>query len=297
MVLSASSVSALDEYGSTWYVPAPGHVAVDRHGRVRGGHAGRLPPLAAVDRARARRAAPSCSASCWCPGVGLQVNGVVALVRLWPVHPPALGVREARAAPVRGRPPRPAGRLDGRRPAHARAGHPRVRGRRLLADAAAEPRHHDRARRDRVRRCSSWPARRSVPRSVSASLGAVAARRPGPRAPVTAATGSSPSSTRGPTRSTPATRTSSPSWAWPREGSPARPRAEPGQVGVPALRPHRLHLRHHRRGARPARRPRGGRAVRGPRRDGGQGGLRGARSLRHAPRRRRHGVVRGAGAS
>ena len=33
-----------------------------------------------------------------------------------------------------------------------------------------------------------------------------------------------------------------------------RPRRQPGQVGLPARRPHRLHLRHHRRGARPGRR-------------------------------------------
>ena len=34
-----------------------------------------------------------------------------------------------------------------------------------------------------------------------------------------------------------------------------RPRRQPGQVGLPAQRPHRLHLRHRRRGARPGRHP------------------------------------------
>ena len=49
--------------------------------------------------------------------------------------------------------------------------------------------------------------------------------------------------------------------ASPRAASPARPGREPGQVGLPARRPHRLHLRHHRRGARPDRRPPRGRAC------------------------------------
>ncbi len=74
-----------------------------------------------------------------------------------------------------------------------------------------------------------------------------------------------------------------------------RPRRQSGQVGLPALRPHRLHLRHHRRGARP---DRGGHRPRPARRAGllrRPGRPPGPRHLRHAPRRRDHRLVRPAG--
>ena len=71
-----------------------------------------------------------------------------------------------------------------------------------------------------------------------------------------------------------------------------RARREPGQVGLPAQRPHRLHLRHHRRGARPRRRPARASACSSrfavPRRAGRAAG---ARPLRHAAGRRHHRVV------
>ncbi len=73
------------------------------------------------------------------------------------------------------------------------------------------------------------------------------------------------------------------------------PRRQPGQVGLPALRPLRLHLRHHRRGARPRRLVRRRRAVRPARHH-----RRAHRPARPRPVRapagdRRHGLVLHAG--
>ena len=74
-----------------------------------------------------------------------------------------------------------------------------------------------------------------------------------------------------------------------------RPRRGPGQVDVPPERAHRLHLRDHRRGARPRRLPPRARAVRRVRPRRLPRRAQRARSLRHAARRGRHRVDRRAG--
>ena len=165
---------------------------------------------------------------------------------------------------------------------------------RRAAHAAARPRHHDRARRRSCCRCSSSPGRRSLP------LARPGRRRrrprrgcPGHEHALPARAGCSRSSTRGTTTRTPGYQIIQ-SLVGVAVGRHHRRRArrEPGQVGLPARRPHRLHLRHHRRGARARRRclvvvglfvALGVLGVAG-------GPLR-ARPLRHAPGRRRHRVV------
>ncbi len=74
-----------------------------------------------------------------------------------------------------------------------------------------------------------------------------------------------------------------------------RPRRRPREVVVPAQRAHRLHLRDHRRGARPHRLPARARAVRRARARRLPRRAPRARPVRHAARRRRHRVDRRAG--
>ena len=123
-----------------------------------------------------------------------------------------------------------------------------------LRAGRAEPRHHDRARVDRVRHAVRGRRARAA---ASALVGAVR-RGPGhgrwcsPRR--SAGPASSRSSTRGPTRATPATRPCSRWSASARRPVRRRPRRIRAKWGYLPVRPHRLHLRDHRRGARPGRR-------------------------------------------
>ena len=133
-------------------------------------------------------------------------------------------------------------------------------------DAAAQPGHHDRHRRHRAdavlrrrhARCGRSPVGR--PSALGAAHGPRASAAPYRRARVL---------------------TFLDPWADPMDTGyqniqslvglasggvfGAGPGRQPGQVGLPALRPHRLHLRHHRRGAGPGRRHRRGRPVRAAR--------------------------------
>ena len=175
MVMSASSVVALDEYGSSWYfVAAPGGVGGGRGRGARGRGPHRLPPLAAAGRAARAAWRSGCSALVLVPasasgngatrwiGVGpltFQPSELAKLaVLLWVAD--LLARRAAYMHNTRAT-LRPVIVVLGRR---GHAGH-----------APAQPRHHDRRRRHRPRRCASWPARRSVPLAGWATFGLAAA--------------------------------------------------------------------------------------------------------------------------
>ena len=150
MVLSASSVVGPRRLRVLLVRrDAPGHVAGARHRGLRDRAPRRLPPLAPPGHARPppdrRAAGPRAGAR-----GGRHGQRRLALARLRAPVAPAVGARQAHRAALRGRPARPPGRMDGRHPPHARARHRRVRHDRPAAHAAAEPRHHPRARRDRA---------------------------------------------------------------------------------------------------------------------------------------------------
>ena len=67
-----------------------------------------------------------------------------------------------------------------------------------------------------------------------------------------------------------------------------RPRRQLREVGLPSVRPHRLHLCDRRRGTGHARRSIGDLLLRCDRCRWDHGSVAGARSLRHDPRRRHH---------
>ena len=268
MVLSASSVTAQAEHGSPWYyVQRQALWSVVGRGRPARRAAGRLPALAGAGRARPARVRSGCSPWCWCPGSASAPTG-----------PPAgwAGARSASSpselaklalllfvADLLGR------RLhrmhDTRRHAAAGAGGDPAGG---GADhGAAQPRHHDRARRHRHRPAvrgggapgAAWPA--------GPALGSGAGHRGGVRRPLPPGPPVRlprplvrPDEHRLPDDPGAGRR-------WPRAGSSGVGRRRgPGEVGLPALRPHRLHLRGDRRGVRPGRRDRRDRPVRAARR-------------------------------
>ena len=238
MVLSASSVVALDDYGSSWYV-------VMRQAHV----AGRSAPLACVvmlrvDYHRWRRlAAPALVRQRGAPGprarAGRRRRGQRRLPvarlrarcrssrRSWPSSPCSSSSPTSSLAAPRGW-TTPASRSCPSRSCSARS--------RVLRDAAAEPRHHARARRHRAlaalgRRHAVHPAHRPRRGRRDRSPPGWPCGRP------TGAPACSPSSTRGPTTRTAATRTSSRSWASRRAASPASASARAGPSGGSCPRP------------------------------------------------------------
>ncbi len=271
----------------------PGGLAPGRHGRVPRRGAGRLPPLAALDapsaRPHRRPARPGAR-----PGCRRHGQRRVAMARLRLALAPAVRAGEGHRAAVRRRPPRPTGRVDARPPAHAAPGRRGALRPRGPPDAPAQPRDDAGARRHRRRgplrgRHTPPPAAGGRRRRRDRGL------RPRPGRQLPAGTGALVPAPVG--RSAqhrvpehPVAGRRRLRWL---DGG--RDRREPGEVGVPAVRPHGLHLRHHRRGAgtdrgcrrrRPVRRALRARRTRRAAR---------ARSLRHAPGRRRHVVVRRAG--
>ena len=210
MVLSASSVVALDETGSTWSYfdrqamwAALGSVAL--FARSRRSTAGSW--------RRLRRLAFGCSVvrcSCWCwSPARRRGERRHPLARRRPAPDPAVGARQARAAALRRRPAGRRAARDGRPPPHVLAGASACSALVGGADHARSPTSARRSsrrhrHRDAVRRRHASPA-------ASALVGAGGRVRP-PRRwcshAVPPAPASSRSSTRGPTRATPATRPS-----------------------------------------------------------------------------------------
>ena len=212
------------------------------------GHRGAACVVLRVDYHRWRRlarppccvSAACCSRSCSCPGVGRRrstaprAGSATGPFSLQPSELAKLTVLLFVADLLARR----AAWMDDTR-AHARARSPSCSAAMAsLADAAAEPRHHDRARRHRAVAAASWPARRSCRSPGWPSAGAGRRHGPGALARRTGGPGCSPSSTRGPTTRTPATRTSS-RWSASASGGITGdgPRREPGQVGLPARTP------------------------------------------------------------
>ena len=265
-----------------------------RWGRVPGaGGPHRLPPLAA-----ARHAAAAGVARPAAPRVGSRHRG--RRQRRHPMdrrrfpHLPARRVRQVRPAGVGRRPAGAPGGLHAQHPGNAAAGHRRAGRDGDAAHGAADPWHNHRAGRhgahavlrgrgtagspgvvgDRWHRCRHHAGpRRALPAESGALLPRPVGRPHGQGLP------------------------EHPSPGGCGLGRVLRPRAggQPGEVGVPSLRPHRLHLRHHRRGAGTGGRHRGRRAVRAagdhrrPRR------LARARPVRVASRHWCDGLVRRAG--
>ena len=150
MVLSASSVVALDETGSTWSYFA-------RQAAWAGIGVGRRCSCSLrVDRTSGDACGDGvlalshrrCSGLVLVPGVGVQVNGATRWLGARPAPDPAVGVRQVRAAAVRRRPAGPARRRDARPALHVLARSSACwPWSAVLVLLAAQPRHHDRARR------------------------------------------------------------------------------------------------------------------------------------------------------
>ena len=152
MVLSASSVVALDDYGSSWYVVMRqamwlglGTVALRRRAPRR------LPPLAPAGVPALVRRVVAAGRSCSSPASASTVNGASRWLGFGPLSAPAVGAGQAGRPALRRRPPRPPGGVDGRPPPHPAARSPPCFG--MVAAAAhapAQPRHHPGARRHRA---------------------------------------------------------------------------------------------------------------------------------------------------
>ena len=208
MVLSASSVVALDDYGSSWYV-------VTRQAMWLAVGTAACVVVLRVDYHRWRRlAAPALVVSgvllalVLVPGVGLEVNGASRWLGYGPLSlQPSELAKLTLLLFVADLLARRAAWMDDARltlvPVTVVFGAIAV-----LADGPAEPRHDARPRRHRALaalggRHAAPPAHRPWPRPVRSSPpGWRCGRRTG-------APACSPSSTRGPTTRTPATRTSS----------------------------------------------------------------------------------------
>ena len=220
---------------------APGHLARRRRRGLRRRDA-------AVDYHRWRRwtlpaprPSPACCwRSCSCPGVGMNVNGVVAVAR-------------ATARSRSSRRSSPSSRSSCSSPTcwpGGRRGWPTCRltlraGRRACSASSPlllmlQPNLGTTLVLGAIV-LSRALRRRARPLHPAAGVGvggAVVAHGSGARRELPAGPGARRSSTRGPTRSTPATRTSSRSSASPSGGlTGRRPRREPGQVGLPARTP------------------------------------------------------------
>ena len=154
MILSASSVAALSDYGSSWYFFNRQLVwALVGVGRVRRRVARRLPRAGAASRRTCSWSPSCCSSRCSCPGVGIVVDGSrrwlgVGPLRVQPSEIAKLALLLLRRRRARA-PRRLARRLARVEPGARRRSAVLVRPR----DARARPRLDDRARAHRGRRC------------------------------------------------------------------------------------------------------------------------------------------------
>ncbi len=253
----------------------------------------RLPPLAP-----ARYAAPVGVARLPAPGAGSRRRRrrqrCHPLDRHRFAHLPARRAGQVRPPGVGRRPAGAPGGVHAQLPSHAAPRRRRAGGHGDPAHAPAQPRHHHRAGRNRadpvLRRRGAARAPGGVDDARHQRRHRARPRRalppqPGPHVPRSLGRPH-------------------------RQGLPEHPgpggrglgrllrtraRRQPRQVGVPALRPHRLHLRHHRRGTGPGRRRRGRGVVRAAGDHRCPGGAARARPLRPIARDGRDRLVRRAG--
>ncbi len=294
MVMSASAVVAPRRLRLVLVLrAAAGRLGRRRRGgaRRRGPH--RLPPVApvlgAVPARGARAAGPGAGAR---HRRGRQRRHPVDRGRVADV--PAVGGRQAGGAHLGGRPVVAPGRLHAQHPGDAASRDRGARDDRNAGHAPAQPGHDDRHRRHRAR---AVLRRRSADRTAGRMVDLRPRRgdQPGAGRPVPAGPGAHLPRPVG--RPDGQGLPEHPVAGRPGVGGHRRlgPGRQPGQVGLPPLRPLRLHLRHHRRGAGVGRCHRRGRPVRAARHHRHPHRPPRARPLRSAHRHRGHGLVLHAG--
>ena len=200
MVLSASSVCALDTYGSVLvHRAAPGMWLASASPSASSSCASTT-TAGAAGPCRGSRVSGLLIGLVLVPGVGMNVNGATRWLGYGPLTLQPSEIAKLAVLLFVARPPGPAGRPHGRPAPHARSRRRRVRRVRAAPHAAAQPRHHARARQHRAVAVLYVAGTPMLP---LAGVGLRRARgrgrsRTGARA--TAAPACSPSSTRGTTR-------------------------------------------------------------------------------------------------